>query len=326
MKAQLLSTATLLTIFTGALPAADPQLLNLVMPDAKVLAGVNVEQAKGTLFGQYVLNQIQSADHDMQTVVALTGFDPTRDVRETLVASNGAPNSGLALARGNFDVARLSAAANLKGAVSENYNGVTILEEPKQTHGLAFLDSTTAIGGDIASVKGAIDRLKIPQPLPSAVTVQINQLSNTQDAWVLSTVAPSSLAPPQKNAQTTAQTKDAQHGQIPPVFQTVQSAYGGVKFGNNVVFTGQAQTDTAQNATSLGDVIKLLISLAQMNAAQNQQAAALAQAVQVSASGNTLNVSLSLPEDQFQQLAKFGQKGTAAPARLRRADRPPERK
>ena len=76
-------------------------------------------------------------------MVALTGFDPTRDVRETLVASNGAPQSGLALARGNFDVARITAAANLKGAVSENYNGLTILEEPKQTHGVAFLDGTT---------------------------------------------------------------------------------------------------------------------------------------------------------------------------------------
>jgi hypothetical protein len=318
MKAQLLSTATFLTVFTGALPAADPQLLSLVMPDAKVLAGVNVEQAKGTLFGQYVLTQIQSGDHDMQKLVALTGFDPTRDVRETLVASNGAPNSGLALARGNFDVARLTAAANLKGAISENYNGVTILEEPKQTHGVAFLDATTAIGGDIASVKGAIDRQKNPQPLPSAVTVQINQLGVTQDAWALCTVPPSTLAPPQTNAQT----KDAQNGQIPPVFQTVQSANGGVKFGNNVVFTGQAQTDTAQNATSLGDLIKLLINLAQMNAGQNQQAAALAKAVQVSASGNTLNVSLSLPEDQFQQLARFGQKGDAVQVRPHRLGHP----
>src|ERR1700676_5325702 len=136
MKAQLLSTATLFTVFTGALSAADPVLLNLVMPDAKGVGGVNVEQAKGTLFGQYVLTQIQSTDHDMQKIAALTGFDPTRDVRETLVASNGAPNSGLALARGNFDVGKLTAAANLKGAVSEVYNGVTILEEPKLTHGV----------------------------------------------------------------------------------------------------------------------------------------------------------------------------------------------
>ena len=70
MKAQIL-TATLFTAFSGALSAADPQLLNLVMPDAKVLAGVNVEQAKGTQFGQYVLNQLQTQDAHMQELVAL---------------------------------------------------------------------------------------------------------------------------------------------------------------------------------------------------------------------------------------------------------------
>src|SRR5215831_2143011 len=103
MKAQLLS-ATLFTAFTGVLSAADPQLLNLVMPDAKVIAGVNVEQAKGTQFGQFVLNQIQTQDSDLQKLATLTGFDPRRDVRELLVASNGVPKTGLALAKGQFDV------------------------------------------------------------------------------------------------------------------------------------------------------------------------------------------------------------------------------
>ena len=46
MNARFLTTATLTALFAGLLPAtaADPQLLNLVMPDAKVLAGVNVDQ------------------------------------------------------------------------------------------------------------------------------------------------------------------------------------------------------------------------------------------------------------------------------------------
>jgi len=303
MKAQLLTTATFFTALASALPAADPVLLNLVDPAAKVLAGVNVQQAKGTLFGQYVLTQIQTNNTDMQQLIALTGFDPTRDVTETLVATTGAPETGLALVRGSFDAAKITAAASLKGAVSEVYNGVNILEDPKQTHGVAFLDGTTAVAGDLASVKGAIDRQKMPQPLPSSIVVKINQLSGSEDAWVLSTVAPSSLVPP---AATTAH-----GGQVPPAFQTVQSASGGVKFGANVVFTGQAQTDTAQNATTLGDMIKMLISLAQMNAQQNQQAAQLAQQVQVTASGNVLTVSLSLPEDQFQQLVQMGHKGAA---------------
>ena len=116
MKAQIL-TATLFTAFSGALSAADPQLLNLVMPDAKVLAGVNVEQAKGTQFGQYVLNQLQTQDAHMQQLVALTGFDPRRDVRELLVASDGVPGgkTGLALAKGNFDVAKITAVAIAAG-------------------------------------------------------------------------------------------------------------------------------------------------------------------------------------------------------------------
>src|SRR5664279_1243671 len=116
MKAQIL-TATLLTAFSGALSAADPQLLNLVMPDAKVLAGVNVEQAKGTQFGQFILNQMQTQDSQRQQLALLTGFDPRRDVRELLVASDGVPGgkTGLALASGTFDVGKLTAAATLKG-------------------------------------------------------------------------------------------------------------------------------------------------------------------------------------------------------------------
>jgi len=298
MKAQIL-TATLLTAsFSGAMSAADPQLLNLVMPDAKVLAGVNVEQAKGTQFGQFILNQLQTHDSDMQKLVTLTGFDPRRDVRELLVASDGAPQSkvGLALAKGNFDISKISALAALHGVVTELYGGVTILEDPKsQEHGIAFLDSTTVIAGDIASVKGAIDRHKTPQSLPAAVIVKVNQWSNSQDAWGVSTVPPTSLAPPMKGG----------NGNVNPMqgaFQNVQQAAGGVKFGANVVFSGEAVTDTAQNASTLSDVVKLLINIAQMQTGADPTAAALVKSVTVSASGNVVKISASLPEDVFQSL------------------------
>ncbi|MCX6628391.1 MAG: hypothetical protein NTW28_12265 [Candidatus Solibacter sp.] len=295
MKAQIL-TATLLTAFSGALSAADPQLLNLVMPDAKVLAGVNVEQAKGTQFGQYVLNQLQTQDAQMQQLVALTGFDPRRDARELLVASDGVPQgkTGLALAKGNFDAAKIAAAATLQGVVSEVYNGITILEEPKkQSMGIAFLDATTVAAGDIASVKGAIDRMKIPQSLPAAVTVKVNQWSNSQDAWGIMTVPPASLAPAVKAGAPNPMLNAGQN---------VQAAAGGVKFGAQVVFSGEAECDTAQNATTLGDVVKLLINLAQMQAGQDPTAAALIKSVSVTASGNTVKVSASLPQDVFQTL------------------------
>jgi hypothetical protein len=308
MKAQIL-TATLLTAFSGVLPAADPTLLNLVMPDAKVLAGVNVQQAKGTQFGQYILNELQTHDADLQKLVTLTGFDPRRDVSELLVASDGVPGgkTGLALAKGSFDVAKITAAATLSGVTSEAYGGVTILEEPKnKLAGIAFLDANTVAAGDIASVKGAIDRyqLKGSQSLPGAVTTQVSQWS-TQDAWGITTVPPASLAPPAKTG--------AQNNPMANVAQNVQSAGGGVKFGASVVFTGNAQCDTAQNATTLGDMVKLLINMAQMQAGQDATAAALIKSVTVNAAGNTVTVSASLPEDVFQGILQSHKKvGMAA--------------
>jgi hypothetical protein len=298
MKAQILTTATLLS-FSGVLSAADPQLLNLVMPDAKVLAGVNVEQAKGTQFGQYVLNQMQSQDTHMRQLIALTGFDPTRDVRELLVATTGVAESqtGLVLARGYFDAARITAAATGHGVLSEDYNGVNILEDPKKNSGMAFLDATTVAAGDIPSVKGAIDRQKTAQPLPAAVMVKVNQWSNAQDAWAISTVPPASLAP----ANAIKGSKDP--NPMVSAFQNVQQAAGGVKFGALVVFSGEAVADTAASATSMGDVLKLLINLAQMQAGQDQQVSTLVKAVTITTSGETLKVGMSLPQEQFMQLA-----------------------
>jgi hypothetical protein len=297
MKAQIL-TATLLTAFSGTLSAADPILLNLVMPDATVIAGVNVQQAEGTQFGQFVLNQMQTQNAQMQQLVTLTGFDPRKDVRELLVASNGGPQTkvGLALARGSFDIAKITAAATLAGVTFEPYNGVTILEDPKQKlAGLAFLDSTTVVAGDVASVKAAIDRQKIAQPLPAALLVKINQWSTSQDAWALTTVPPTSFVP-----VAGPNTKpDPMHS----VAQNVLAAAGGVKFGAMVVFTGQATCDTAQNATTLGDMVKLLINIAQMQQTNpDPNATALIKSVTVAASGNLLNISASLPEDVFQNM------------------------
>jgi hypothetical protein len=271
------------------------------MPDAKVLAGVNVDQAKGTQFGQYILNQLQTHDAQMQQLVALTGFDPRRDVSELLVSSDGVAGSktGLALARGNFDIAKITAAATVAGAATEVYSGFTILEDPKNKEaGIVFLDATRVAAGDIASVKGAIDRLKTPQPLPAAVTVKVNQWS-LLDAWGITTVPPDSLVP--------ANAPGAQN----PMFnagKSVQAAAGGVKFGALVVFSGEAQCDTAQNAKTLGDMIQLLINMAQMQANLDPTAAALIKSVTVTANGNLMKIQASLPQDVFQQLIQQSHK------------------
>jgi hypothetical protein len=320
MNARLLTTAALVSVLSAAvLPAraADPQLLNLVMPDAKVLAGVNVDQAKTSPMGQYVLNQIQASGNatELQKLTALTGFDPTRDVHEVLVATNAGPNehSGLFLALGNFDPARIASFLASHNAVTETYNGVTIVGDPKGQGGIAFLSATIAAGGDMANLKAAIDRQKTPTSLPAAVTVRVNQWSASQDAWAITTVPPSSLAvlpgmPPIPGAGT-------QPNQTQNAFTAIQNVGGGVKFGANVVVSAQVQAATAQDATQLGDTLKLLASLAQMQSNGDPNVLALAQSLKVDTAASVLNVSLSMPQDQIVTLMKQAPK-QAAPKQL----------
>ncbi len=300
----LLTTASLATLLAVALPAkaADPQLLNLVMPDAKVLAGVNVDQAKTSPFGQYVLSLIQSTqDLHLQQLTSETGFDPTRDVHEVLVASTGTPgsHSGLLMARGNFDMAAIVSLATQHGAATETYGGATILENPKATGGVAFLSSSLVVAGDLASVKGAIDRQSHPAPLPAALTVQVNQWSGSQDAWAISLIPTASL-----NLPKGAPSLPGVGTQGNTAFQSIQQAAGGVKFGANVVVTAQAQADTAQNAQSMGDAMKLLVNLAQMQSQNNQALQTLLAGLTIAPQGNLLNVTVTVPEAEIQQFVK----------------------
>ena len=297
----------------GMLPAraADPQLLNLVMPDAKVLAGVNVDQAKTSPFGQWVLGQMQLQDTQLKELTKLTGFDPTNDVHELLVASSstpaaaGAPGAhptGLAVARGNFDPAKINALVLLKGGTSETYNGVTIVEDPKQTSGLAFLGSTIVVAGDLANVKAAIDRQTKAAPLPATVAVQVNNWSSTQDAWAVVAVPPSTLHPATGMPPIPGVGAQGQNN----AFQNIQSAAGGVKFGTNIVVTAQATAGTAQDATQMGDALKLLASLALMQQNGDPNITALLQSLKVTTNGPVLNATVSLPQDMLVKMLQSG--------------------
>jgi hypothetical protein len=301
MNARLASTFALAGLMAATLPAraADPELLNLVMPDAAVLAGVNVDQAKTSAFGQYVLSQVPMTE--LQKLTAATGFDPTRDLHEVLAAS-GAPGSkaGLVLARGTFNPSQIAAAAAAHGGTTtETYGGVTILEDAKQTHGVAFLSSTLAVAGDVASVKGAIDRQKTPASLPASVLVQVNQWSGTEDAWAISTVPPSTLHPASNAPKIPGVGPGAAAN---AAFQAIQSAAGGVKFGDNVVVTAQATADNAQDAENLAGAIKLLAAIGQMQAADNQALKDLTQSLSVTVSGTVVKISVSMPESELQSI------------------------
>ena len=305
---------------TASAFAADSQLLNLVMPDAQVMAGVNVTTAKISPFGQYVLAQIASNDKDLQDFILKTGFDPRQDVTEILAASTGNPAQpgGLVLGRGNFNVEKLVAAISAeKNQQVSTYAGATLITgtDSKVTHAVAFIGTTVAIAGDVASVKAALDRAGAVNSISPALATKVQALSTSQDAWSVSLASVASLLPGAVAPPTGPATQAFQ------LVKNIQSSSGGVKFGANIDITGQAIADTPQNASALADIVRMVVSLVSMGAAQTPDAATAAQLLQslkVSTDGTAVNISASIPESQVEGLIKLAHESKPAAGSLAR--------
>ncbi len=80
----------------------DPVLARMVPPGTVSLLGARMDQIKTTPMYQKLIAQKKLPDLDRFT--RETGFDPRRDVRELLLASNQRKARPVALARGSFQV------------------------------------------------------------------------------------------------------------------------------------------------------------------------------------------------------------------------------
>ncbi len=344
----LLVSFTLTALFSaGSTFGADPRLMNLVMPDATSVAGVNVTNAKNSPFGQYVLTGLTSSmSQQMQAFVTATGFDPRQDVTEIVAASSAtaANPSGLVLALGNFPVAQMTSAITAKSAqlTVQTYGGATLITggDAKSSFSVAFLGTTISAAGDTASVKAAIDRSMGVNSINPALATQVQALSTTNDAWAVTTSSASALLAGLDvgigtggPGSTGGAAPAGPMGQFGQMFNSIQGSSGGIQFGTTVNITGQAITTDAASAKSLADVMTALVSIASMAGTgatgpaggQNQQFAAIAQLLQglkVTASGATINLALSVPEATLESFVNSMKAQTAKPAGAVPASRP----
>ena len=320
-------TAVLSLVLAGAITsgtsafAADPNLLNLVMPDAKVLAGVNVTSARISPLGQFVISKIGLVGQEPQQFFAATGFNPLQDVTEILAATSADPTNpgGLILASGTFSVDKITAAlAGKTNLQVQSYGGAILIvatdAKANVTHAVAFFGTTLAIAGDITSVKAAIDRKTNPTSIDAALAVKVNQLSGSEDEWLISTASIAALLPAGAGAGATGPA-----AQVLPLFKSIQGFSGGVKFGDSVAITGEAVATTAQNASALEAVIKLGLALVSSNSAAVAKDPVLAQVIpllqnlQVTTKDAAVDLALSIPEAQIEALVNSAQAANIKP-------------
>lgn len=293
--------------FPAALAAADPSLLRLVMPDAKVIAGVQVDRTRNSQFGQFVLSHMQLDDAGFQHFIESTGFDPRRDVTELLMASNwesSTPESRwLLMAKGVFNTQKLQQAAQSAGAAVSTFQGISIYSyagpsSPNADNAIAFLDNSSAVMGDLASVKAAIGRQQSGAVPSSDLLSKVGVLSAKNDFWFVTLVPLSEFASAIPNPNVSG----AMRGNT---LAAINQASGGIRFGDTVTISAEAITRSDKDAQALGDVVKFVVGMLQMNRQNNAvagQVASLLDALDTKTNGNVMSMSLAIPEQQLEQI------------------------
>ncbi len=300
--------------------AVDPALLQMAPDGAKALAGMQIAQGKQSPLGRYMLQHLGTPGPRAEAWMSQAGFDPRRDLSEILFAatgSSGAVNSGLVLARGTFDTARLGAAIEAHGGVHTALLGTDVYTTGKAPHtwSIAFPDNTTAVMGSPDDVSAALTRRAAATPASTALSSQVEQLGAANDFWFLT------LAPLSQFANAVPDPSVGNAFQNGSMFQAVTQASGGVHLGDNVVFSADAVTRSEKDAQSLQDVVRFLVSMIQSNKQPNamtQQISSLLNSLTLSTDANVMHLSLSIPESQVEAFL-------AASSQQRHSMRPPTR-
>jgi len=296
-----------LAILPAGLGAADPGLLRLVMPDAKVVAGIQVDRTRDSQFGQFVLSQMQLDDPAFQQFVSETGFDLRKDVKELLIASNwksvnGQP-SWVVMAKGNFDLQRIQRAAEANGAVMTTIQGASVFSfagkgSPDSDNAIAFLDPATAVMGTPPSVKAAIQRKQAGAAASSDLAGKAKDLSAKNDFWFVTLVPLSQfdLVLPTPNSGGPINNN---------MFMAINQASGGIRFGEIVTISADVVARSDKDAQALGDVVKFFVGMLQQNRQNNPvagQFSNMLDPLETKTEGNTMSMSLAIPEELLERL------------------------
>ena len=262
----------------------DRTLAALAPPDATMLAGIRTDAVRATpLFQNLVATRSIPLLDDLARE---TGFDPRRDVRELLIASDG--KDLLVTARGTF---KESAAAGLS---KQSYRGVTLYTRDER--GVAFLDASTAVAGTLPAVKAALDRHKSgDRSGPAALLSRARHIPAQNQIWSVSNGFENLLTaaiPETGNA--------ANAGRILRSLENMTLA-ADLRTGINAYLTGTCRTD--EDARNLGDTARGLIGLGRLSVPEKQpELLRLWDGIKVDQQQRSVTITVAVPEDLLEKL------------------------
>ena len=169
----------LVALVAARLVAAGGSALNFLPADTKVVIGIRVSAIRESALFKDAGTDAQKLSDEWMKLVAITGFDPIRDIDEILIFSPADYEKAAALmaVRGRFNLERM-------GAGARRYHGVAMVGEGAGGNSvLALLDATTAVAGEAAAVRAAIDRRGHGAPLDAKLMARVQALTERFDIW-----------------------------------------------------------------------------------------------------------------------------------------------
>jgi len=173
--------------------SVDPQLIQLVPPQTRLVAGMSSSTAQGKTATFLLITGENKAD--LNDFFALTGGDASRRIQSVVFVTGAAPdtdaNEHSLLASGKFDrdsIFRYGAA----GARRQSYRNVPVLVVPpfereretfRETRWLAVLDGHIAIFGSIGSVQRELDRWIDRSTSDPLLIGRLQRISGHDDSW-----------------------------------------------------------------------------------------------------------------------------------------------
>jgi hypothetical protein len=270
----------------------------LILPaDATFVMGFDVKRFAASPFYERFKAQRGMKPEALAELEAKTGLDPARDLDQIVVAGTGVKGAGVAVALGHFDLYKLGRAIEASGkAHGTSYEGVTVynFSEESKPLSLALVDESTLVLGpsdQVAQALASRTRGETPLKTNTALMARVEKIQPGSTFWMVGDQSLLAALPASVPAAGGTMSLPALKG---------LTVTGDLEPQVSVAVTGEAQDAAAAN--KLADVVRGLVAMASLQAAQKPELQQLASAVSVATEENRVLVSARIPYETLDAL------------------------